>query len=702
LLAACSGDLGATGGADSGTPVSDGAMLADLSFDGPRPDSSVTFDGGLYDGGPVDVGTTDLGVYMDSCAAGENTFYFSSTDGDDSRSESEARNPSTPWRTITKLNSIESSLAAGACVLFRRGETFTGSISISASGNDGSPITIGAYGTGPRPIVNGFATVSEWSSLGGNIWESADEVSTVADLNMVAVGGNNTPVGRMPKTGYWPITDATHDSVSDAEHINAATENWTGAEVVVRQVRWVLDRFQITSSAGDTLSFSSSSSYDPEAGWGYFIQKDARTLTEQNDWYYNPTSHHLRMFSAGEPSNVRVATLEVGASVEGAQHVVFDNVSFVGFNNAGVDTNANAFITVQNCEFGYIGRDGIYAYPNSPNLVVTASQFSEINSTAILAASSDDALISGNTLYNIGNIPGMGASGDGGYEGIVANGNHGEIAYNTIRNVGYVGIKWDGEGTIVRNNFVDTTGYIKDDGGAIYTYPSQAQESYAEQRVVRDNIVINMIGAGAGSPSPDTSEAHGIYNDGTSANVDYINNTIAHGQLGLFLNGAHESTSTGNTIYDCARGLYLLKYNTVEISNISLQNNILVARTASQYSAYFEPMSESMPASFSSDHNVFARPINDRSGMPTVWMDQNGENVYMTVAEWSAHTGQDAASSISPVTAASEGDIRFEYNGTAASRDIALDGNYVDMMNTPRSGTISLGAYQSIVLVRVP
>jgi hypothetical protein len=39
-------------------------------------------------------------------------------------------------------------------------------------------MTFGAYGTGANPIITGFTTVSSWSNLGGNIWESTSAVST--------------------------------------------------------------------------------------------------------------------------------------------------------------------------------------------------------------------------------------------------------------------------------------------------------------------------------------------------------------------------------------------------------------------------------------------------------------------------------------------------------------------------------------------
>src|SRR5690606_11386231 len=76
------------------------------------------------------------------------TYYFSSSSGDDSRSSTQAQNSSTPWRTINKLNAIFNTLKPGDRILFKRGDTFYGSINITESGSPGNPIVLGDYDSG--------------------------------------------------------------------------------------------------------------------------------------------------------------------------------------------------------------------------------------------------------------------------------------------------------------------------------------------------------------------------------------------------------------------------------------------------------------------------------------------------------------------------------------------------------------------------
>ena len=132
-----------------------------------------------------------------NCVKGA-TYYFSSSDGNDSRSASQAQHASTPWKTIGKLNSFFANLKPGDLVLFKRGDTFFGTITISASGTASAPIVLGAYGTGNKPVINELVTLSGWTSLGGGIYESAAISNAGSEVNMVLLNGEIQQIGRYP------------------------------------------------------------------------------------------------------------------------------------------------------------------------------------------------------------------------------------------------------------------------------------------------------------------------------------------------------------------------------------------------------------------------------------------------------------------------------------------------------------------------
>src|ERR1017187_7532061 len=91
-----------------------------------------------------------------SFTANATTYYISASGNDANNGTS----TTTSWKTLSKLNSMFSSLKAGDNVLLNRGDVFYGNIIVKKSGTSGLPITIGAYGTGAKPIISGFTTVS--------------------------------------------------------------------------------------------------------------------------------------------------------------------------------------------------------------------------------------------------------------------------------------------------------------------------------------------------------------------------------------------------------------------------------------------------------------------------------------------------------------------------------------------------------------
>lgn len=75
-------------------------------------------------------------------------YYVDATGGNDTNN---GTSTSTPWQTITKVNSTV--LQPGDNVYFKRGETFDGKLDIRESGSSGNPITFSAYDSGANPVI---------------------------------------------------------------------------------------------------------------------------------------------------------------------------------------------------------------------------------------------------------------------------------------------------------------------------------------------------------------------------------------------------------------------------------------------------------------------------------------------------------------------------------------------------------------------
>lgn len=69
-----------------------------------------------------------------------------------------------PWNNLSTVNST--TFAAGDQILFKRGTTCVGQLWPKGSGVSGNPITVSAYGTGARPVINGNNAVAPVLKIG--------------------------------------------------------------------------------------------------------------------------------------------------------------------------------------------------------------------------------------------------------------------------------------------------------------------------------------------------------------------------------------------------------------------------------------------------------------------------------------------------------------------------------------------------------
>lgn len=99
--------------------------------------------------------------------------YYVSAEGSD---ENDGLSPERAWRTLGRVNSA--ALAPGDRALFRRGDVWRGGLQ-PRSGAEGAPVTYGAYGDGPKPLLLGSVDKSDpadWRDEGENLWSAGEPV----------------------------------------------------------------------------------------------------------------------------------------------------------------------------------------------------------------------------------------------------------------------------------------------------------------------------------------------------------------------------------------------------------------------------------------------------------------------------------------------------------------------------------------------
>lgn len=762
--------------------------------------------------------------------------YFISSSGNDNN---DGRTVDTPWQTLSKVNSTL--FNAGDYILFKRGDSWQGTLIMVRNGLSGNPITYGAYGNGEKPLITGFSNISSWTNMGNNIWESTNTVSLLDYCNMVSIENINTPMGSIPKvfesaainlalnktviassyesndflpnyvvdgngnsrwsTGpfdnQWiyvdlgsvqtieqiklsweaayasayrievsnnlsswtqiyttssntggtnnllnlgtsgryvrmtAITRATEYGVSlyefaiydqDVEfadniwftsngyytissHVGmtsltsnylTGTPNWNGAQAITRSNNWTYQGAFINSHIGDTLTFSSN--LEMIDNFGFFIQNDIRCCTQQNDWYYNPTTHKISIYSTSQPSNVKIANVENIIDLA-ASYITIRDLSFIGSNGSLLLSRwPNSHISVLNCNISFAGIDAMVFGDNMSNGTINGNIITNTNGVGINFGNTYYHTITNNYLENISIYPGMKVLRDHGSSYAVINfASNSECAYNTIKNTGYNGIGFGGQNIDIHHNFVDSFCTIQSDGGAIYTFKGSLSNV-----IIRDNILINGIGNTPGSPS--NFGAAGIYLDEESGGCEIYNNSIAN----TYWYGIQCNLNIGNvnfhnnTIFNGSNYQFFASYwEVLEFPvNTIVNNNLFVAKFSTQYCLGFgfankAPYTgeEIFINNYTLNNNCYAKPIDDTYVI-------SGNNTPYSLSNWKTYSGEDSSSYNTSQVVSTTDDIYFYYNETQINKDIALPFAMVDIYGGSQSGTITLLPFTSIVLLK--
>ena len=595
---------------------------------------------------------------------GGTNYYFSSSTGDDSRTAAQAQNQSTPWRSLDKLNALIPYLGANDAVLLKRGDVFTGSITIKRTSNQYSGIIISSYGTGNKPVINGFATLGSWVNSGNGIWSSYYNY-TGSRINMVTMNGTAKEMGRYPNAdaavkGYLTYDSHTFDggswtgSITDNEYSNKSSVNWTGGELALRKKRWVVDQCPITYQSGNTFYYKSTSFYPGIDGFGYFIQNHPKTLDQLGEWYFDPNSKYLQMyFGSSNPSNyeIKESVVDVLINILGQGNITIDNLTLQGANSKAISVGSSGNIKISNCNVLYSGVNAIDVnYTNA--LTIENSLVSDTHNDALyLGPSVNNSVVRNNKVVNTGIYAGMGANSDNARTAIIIAGTTNSVEYNEVYNTGYNGIKFHGNNITVKNNLVNMFNFNSDDGGGIYTY-----DGGMYGRKILNNVVVNGPGASDGTNSYLDYAANGIDLDDLSNDVEITGNSVANcNGRGLCNHNSHELVINGNTVYNCDMSQVEFDHDLLgpndPIRNVNMTNNIFVAKTVEQPVLIVRTKNNDVAQMGGMDNNIYARPIDDNQTFSTFTYFNTPSVIPKTfdLAHWKSSFGYDARSGKSPV-----------------------------------------------------
>lgn len=614
------------------------------------------------------------------------TYFVSSLSGNDGRSSQEAQSIQTPWKSLSRVSEISSSLRAGDSILLKRGETFFGTMNVVVSGSPGNPIVFGAYGQGTLPELTGFVTLSGFQQKGSNVWETTVP-GGLSYMNTLTVNGVAKACGRYPNAtdanqGYLTY-DSFNSNTSITDRKLISQPNWQGGQIVMRKTRWIIDRSDISSQLGTTINYNSSSGYGGATGYGYFIQNHLSTLDVEGEWYYK--GGRLDIYSSISPdSKVRTGITETLMRIANQRNLTFENLRFSGATNSAFEITYSQNIRISNCEILFSGKNGVYVY-GTDGLIVENTMVAYTGNNGLSLNISNGAILRNNQIKCTAIYAGMGDSNDQNYEGILISGDNNLIINNTIDSTGYIPLNFSGNNVIIKNNVITNFALVKDDGGGIYTSTgSNALQNSG--RKITGNIILNGIGAPGGTANPDSRYANGIYMDNNSAFVEISENTVANcATYGVYLHDAHDIVVRQNTIYNNGTQLLMVADETaprISVYNNTVTGNIMFAKQADQMlSEHITKDNDDISHFGTFDYNYYFHPLGSDIAI-SVSPNINGVYGYnnrMGLDSWKGLYGQDTNSiktthnipayTVSKVT----GDNRFT-NGTF---DTNMGGLYI-------------------------
>lgn len=639
-------------------------------------------------------------------------------------------NTSAPIKTLSRVNALQNAgtIATGDSVLFKCGDTWLLDSLVLTKG-----INMGSYGTGAQPVISGFYTITSWTNIGNNIYES-EALTAPANVSMVVINGKPYAMGRFPNAdatngGY--LTFESHGSgyIRDVtgKPTNVTNSTFGGGQVVIRTGHFSIERGNISVINGDTIKYTGTFHSSVQDQFGYFIENDKDCLDQLGEWYYNPTTHKLDVYFPAGPSGftVKVATKN-NLCEPRSNNTSITNISFQGTNQYCIYNNYGGVsgLTIKNCTFQYAGSSHI-GLAGRAGVVISNCFFQYAHNNCIsMTYHCNKPLVSNNTILDWGQFPGMfyndanisfrygfgicflaqpwENTSSAQYWG-------GTFSYNTIKRGGYTGIFANGDSNVVTHNYVDTVCTVMDDGGCIYHGNSESRiNNYVR---IDSNQVFHSLGNINGCSSGSVKQGEGIYWDDNSINGSCKGNTSAHNShYGIFLHNARLINIQNNTLINNAAFQIAFQHDhvgTFTIDNNTVANNFMFAYTASQrimYLAKSSDFNESFTTYANWSNNRYCAPFRASGGVETNiiemnWFGQNSD-VFKDLAAWKTFSGKDAGTTATPITITDPSQIIFNVNTNNVAKRLSfctpLQG--VDNATFIKKTTIAPGS--SIILLK--
>jgi hypothetical protein len=629
-------------------------------------------------------------------SANATNYYFSSSDMN-ANDNNPTSSQSTPWKSITKLNSR--TFAAGDTIFFKCGDSFRGNILLNQSGNANSAIVFTSYGTGNKPIISGAEIISNWAAAG-----TYYTANYTGNIDNFFVNGKEQILARYPNEGSYLTLDSAQVSYLKDASLNSLNPNKiNGSKICVHSSQWSWEKATISAFSGTKISFGSNM-LKAIANYGYFLYDNLSLLDTVNEWKYDVSTHILYYYppSGVNPNSVNCEAavyqngIEFGANVS---YVKILNLAFAYQLNAGVQISSsnNRYIYVDNCSFSGQYKEGVNV--KGRYCKISNSYFREIDGMAVYVNGNGSG--ASEVHHNIFRKNGVTrASGLGGQlngTALMCASDSNYFHHNDIDSTGYCGISADGAYNLVERNIINNAMLIENDGAAIKGWGAGTTHS-----IYRNNIILNSDGNTEGAYQA-SFLTPAIYFDFKVNNCIISENTVYnHAQRGIFQNSSNvNNTITANVILGGSVILDLngtnLASSPVPITGMTIKHNSFFAKDNNAVIIRQVDYNNTFNMGVI-DSNYYFQPYNNnRYGLRM----NNLNPTYYSFTNWQSMTGNDLHTKSSFVNWTLPTSLdTLVINPTDNVVTINLGARaFLDLDSNLVCGTITLQPYTSKILI---
>jgi len=454
----------------------------------------------------------------------------------------------------------------------------TETLTVGASGEDGTPVhvvsctTANGASADDAGTISGAETITSWSVYSGNIYRS-----DVGNIDVYQIYDDDVIVmlSHEPDDSYLTVSATAADQweLIDAE---IPVTPAAGKTVAVKPASWYWRTYEILSydAPSKTISFvDDGRGVDPSAisqnGDEYFLQDKLSYIDTSDEWHYDGSQYLYAWLSdSSDPDS------STTIAVKRLYGIQADTKDWITIDDLEIKYTGRYGILIDNCDNYVIDGNNIHdigsqkAYSADADLTgfgiesrdsssgtISNNTFNDTFIRSIRLFNTDSSEVSDNTITDSGVIGLDDYSDRGAYSAIssdwASNGN--TIENNSVSNVGYQGISFQGPNTTVNQNYIYGSCVALEDCASVYSWGQLTDGSEITNNIIR----------GGGNASAYSVDNSGIYLDDGSEDIDVTSNSITGNVSGryifrgVFLHNSKDCNLTDNKIYGTHRGILL-------------------------------------------------------------------------------------------------------------------------------------------------